>query len=105
MEALSQVPLNGFVNGIAVGPKARFCVVAVGQEPRLGRWNRVPKAKNRFGIVKLRSPDDVDEEEDDANKEMENQPDSSFFVQPGSGDDDDASDDSASGSDSSSGDE
>ena len=104
MEALSQVPLNGFVNGIAVGPKARFCVVAVGQEPRLGRWNRVPKAKNRFGIVKLRSPDDADEEED-ANEEMENQPDSSFFVQPGSGDDDDASDDSDSGSDSSSGNE
>lgn len=65
IEALSQIPLHGFVNDIAVGPKARFCVVAVGQEPRLGRWDRVARAKNRFGIVQLRRNDnDVDDEED-----------------------------------------
>ena len=59
--------MQGFVNGVEVGPRARFCVVAVGQEPRLGRWDRVPKAKNRFGIVKLRpleSAESSDEEFD-----------------------------------------
>lgn len=53
LEPLSQIPINGFINDIAIGPKAKFCVVAVGQEPRLGRWSRVPKAQNRLGIVKL----------------------------------------------------
>lgn len=61
LEPLGAIPLDGYINGIAVGPKARFCVVAVGQEPRLGRWNRVAKAKNRFGIVTLRSDDDDDD--------------------------------------------
>ena len=57
LEALDEIPLVGFVNGIAVGPDARFCVVAAGQEPRLGRWDRVPKAKNRFGIIRLHHDD------------------------------------------------
>jgi len=58
LEPLNQIPLVGFVNGLAIGPKARFAVVAVGQEPRLGRWNRIAKVKNRFGIVRLRVEDD-----------------------------------------------
>lgn len=72
LHSLNQIPLQGFVNGVAMGPKARFCVVAVGQEPRLGRWNRVPKAKNRFGIVRLRSSeDDGGDSSDDDSKEGE----------------------------------
>jgi ribosomal RNA-processing protein 9 len=70
MELLNQVPIHGFVNDIAIGPKARFCVVAVGQEPRLGRWNRVARAKNRFGIVKLRASDEEDANSDEASNEM-----------------------------------
>lgn len=65
MEPLGEIPLTGYVNGIAVGPKARFCVVAVGQEPKMGRWDRVAGAKNRFGIVRLRSEEDVNADEDD----------------------------------------
>lgn len=64
MEVLTQIPLHGFINDVAVGPKAHFCVVAVGQEPRLGRWDRVSKAKNRFGIVQLRR-DESDGDSDD----------------------------------------
>lgn len=63
IESLSQVPLHGFINDIAVGPKARFCVVAVGQEPRLGRWDRVSRAKNRFGIVQLRREESYSDDE------------------------------------------
>jgi hypothetical protein len=72
LEPLNQIPLLGFVNGIAIGPKARFCVVAVGQEPRLGRWNRIAKAKNRFGIVRLRSDEDTADSDDELD---ENEPD------------------------------
>jgi len=69
-ESVDTIPLEGYINGIAVGPKARFCVVAVGQEPALGRWNRIPNAKNRFGIISLRdrseaSNDDDDEDDND----------------------------------------
>lgn len=53
LEPLSQIPIHGYINDIAIGPKAKFCAVAVGQEPRLGRWNVIGKAKNRVAIVKL----------------------------------------------------
>jgi ribosomal RNA-processing protein 9 len=62
---IGQIPVHGYVNDVAIGPKARFCVVAVGQEPCLGRWNRVAKAKNRFGIIQLRSDDGGKDDEDD----------------------------------------
>ena len=68
LEVLSHVPVHGYINDIDIGPKAKFCVLAVGQEPRLGRWNRIGKAKNRLGIVKLdfeeASPDDSDAGDD-----------------------------------------
>jgi ribosomal RNA-processing protein 9 len=63
-EPLSEIPVEGYINGIAVGPKARFCVVAVGQEPALGRWNRIAKAKNRFGIIALRNDRDNDDDDE-----------------------------------------
>mmetsp|Transcript_4540 Transcript_4540/g.13087 ORF Transcript_4540/g.13087 Transcript_4540/m.13087 type:complete len:535 (-) Transcript_4540:740-2344(-) len=63
-EPLDKIPLTGFVNDLAVGPKARFCIAAVGQEPKLGRWNRISKAKNRIAIVRLRSKEDIAGEED-----------------------------------------
>jgi len=50
---LESVPIHGHINSIAMGPEGKFCVAAVGQEPRLGRWDRVPRAKNRFAIIKL----------------------------------------------------
>jgi len=64
MESIGQIPIHGFVNDIAVGPKAQFCVAAVGQEPRLGRWERVAKAKNRIAIIQLRGGQQQEEEED-----------------------------------------
>jgi len=53
LEQLAKVPLYGYINDIAFGPNAKFCVAAIGQEPRLGRWDRVQGAKNRFAIIKL----------------------------------------------------
>lgn len=90
LEPLSEIPLMGHVNGIVVGPKARFCVVAVGQEPRLGRWNRVAKAKNRFGIVMLRNDEDKDDETGVVDEAPATESESSDDGEPG----DDASDSS-----------
>ena len=58
IEALDNIPIHGHINSLAMGPGGKFCVAAVGQEPRLGRWDRVPRAKNRFAIIKLSGNDD-----------------------------------------------
>jgi ribosomal RNA-processing protein 9 len=66
VEAIGEIPLHGFINGIALSSKAKFCVVAVGQEHRCGRWERAPRAKNRIAIVKFQASVDecaVDENE------------------------------------------
>ena len=55
IKPLDSVPIHGHINSIAVGPEGKFCVAAVGQEPRLGRWDRVPRAKNRFAIIRLKN--------------------------------------------------
>jgi ribosomal RNA-processing protein 9 len=65
IESIGQIPVHGYINDVAIGPKARFCVVAVGQEPSLGRWDRVAKAKNRFGIIQLRTANDDNGGNDD----------------------------------------
>mmetsp|Transcript_36191 Transcript_36191/g.76064 ORF Transcript_36191/g.76064 Transcript_36191/m.76064 type:complete len:539 (+) Transcript_36191:153-1769(+) len=61
IKPLDTVPVHGHINSIAMGPGGKFCVAAVGQEPRLGRWDRVPRAKNRFAIIRLK----VDEEKEE----------------------------------------
>ena len=63
MVPIARIPVHGFVNGVAIGPKGRFCVAAIGQEHRLGRWERVPKAKNRFAIISLKEQDHEPEQE------------------------------------------
>eukprot|EP00577_Skeletonema_sp_RCC1716_P010845 CAMPEP_0113397734 /NCGR_PEP_ID=MMETSP0013_2-20120614/14553_1 /TAXON_ID=2843 ORGANISM="Skeletonema costatum, Strain 1716" /NCGR_SAMPLE_ID=MMETSP0013_2 /ASSEMBLY_ACC=CAM_ASM_000158 /LENGTH=504 /DNA_ID=CAMNT_0000282367 /DNA_START=19 /DNA_END=1533 /DNA_ORIENTATION=+ /assembly_acc=CAM_ASM_000158 len=51
---LESIPVHGYINSIVMGPEGKFCVVAVGQEPRLGRWDRVARAKNRVAIIRLK---------------------------------------------------
>jgi ribosomal RNA-processing protein 9 len=70
IESAGAIPVYGYINGVAIGPKARFCVVAIGQEPSLGRWNCVAKAKNRLGIIRLRH--NVADEEDDGPEDAQN---------------------------------
>jgi len=66
MQEIATIPnIRGYINDIAIGPRGRFCVVAVGQEPRLGRWGRVANAKNRFAIITLRRDTDDDAEDDE----------------------------------------
>lgn len=71
IKPIGEISIDGYINDIAVGPRAKFCLVAVGQEPSLGRWNRVAKAKNRFGIVKLRQHDEESNSSSDTDEEME----------------------------------
>lgn len=50
---VASVPLEGFVNGLAVSSTGKFFVAAVGQEHRLGRWEHEKKAKNEVCVVPL----------------------------------------------------
>ncbi|CAM9408927.1 unnamed protein product [Scytosiphon promiscuus] len=54
-QQVATVPLEGFVNGLAVSSKGNFLVAAVGQEHRLGRWEHENKARNEVCVVPLPS--------------------------------------------------
>lgn len=53
------MPLEGFINGLAVSSTGKFLVAAVGQEHRLGRWEHLKKARNEICIVQLPSDNDT----------------------------------------------
>ena len=53
IKAIGQISILGYINDIVISKNATFCVLALGQEPKLGRWNRVPKAKNRCVYIPL----------------------------------------------------
>lgn len=57
---VASVPLEGFVNGLAVSSTGKFLVAAVGQEHRLGRWEHQKKARNEICVVPL--PSGVEDE-------------------------------------------
>lgn len=69
IDPIGQIPVPGCINGIAFASTAEFCVAAVGQEHRCGRWERVPRAKNRIAIIKLRV--DVDHDADEPTAELD----------------------------------
>lgn len=50
---LFEVPVVGFVNGLAFSGDATRLVVACGQEHRLGRWWRVKEATNGVMVIPL----------------------------------------------------
>ena len=52
---LCTAPVTGFVNGLALAPSGRFVAAAVGQEHRLGRWFKVPEARNSLCLVETPS--------------------------------------------------
>ncbi|KAG2502173.1 hypothetical protein HYH03_000660 [Edaphochlamys debaryana] len=53
LSCLGALPQRGFVNGLAIARSARFVVAAVGQEPRMGRWARDPRARNGLALHRL----------------------------------------------------
>ncbi len=53
LDEIGSVELEGFVNGLAFSEDGHKLVAAVGQEHRLGRWKRIPEAKNGIAIISL----------------------------------------------------
>lgn len=53
LSPLFTVKLVGFINSLAFTPDGNNLIAGVGQEHRLGRWWRIPEAKNSIVIVPL----------------------------------------------------
>lgn len=55
MEEVAHLSVKGFINGLAFGATGSVVVAAVGNEHRLGRWERMKssEAKNGLQIVRL----------------------------------------------------
>ncbi|XP_043253100.1 U3 small nucleolar RNA-interacting protein 2 [Colletes gigas] len=53
LSPLFEIRLTGFVNALCFTPDGTELIAGVGQEHRLGRWWRIPKAKNSIVIIPL----------------------------------------------------
>lgn len=51
LSPMQAIPITGFINSISFSKSGRFLVAGVGQEHRLGRWERIQKARNGIRIV------------------------------------------------------
>ncbi|CAI5745609.1 unnamed protein product [Peronospora destructor] len=72
---VSSIPMEGFVNALCFDLRARFLLAGVGQEHRLGRWEKL-KVKNGIAIIALPSIDGG-QEEDNGEEEQVNSGDES----------------------------
>lgn len=53
LDQVASLAVDGFVNGMAFESTGRFLVAAIGQEHRLGRWERLAGAKNGLAVIPL----------------------------------------------------
>ncbi len=68
LSSVFNIPVEGHVNALAIGSKGRFIAAAIGQEHRLGRWDRIQSARNGLHLfdmshLALQSIDDESEDE------------------------------------------
>eukprot|EP00727_Mastigamoeba_balamuthi_P006793 m51a1_g2734 hypothetical protein (463) ;mRNA; f:896176-898124 len=57
LSEIDQIPMEGYVNGMAFAQRGRLLVAGVGQEHRLGRWQRITSARNGVVFVPLEYDD------------------------------------------------
>lgn len=60
---VATIPVAGYVNALMFDVKARFLLAGIGQEHRLGRWERLKGVKNGIAIIALPNVDDEADEE------------------------------------------
>ncbi|XP_015609641.1 U3 small nucleolar RNA-interacting protein 2 isoform X2 [Cephus cinctus] len=53
LNPLFEIKLTGFINALAFTPDGHHLIVGVGQEHKLGRWWRIPEAKNSIVVIPL----------------------------------------------------
>ncbi|XP_011498248.1 PREDICTED: U3 small nucleolar RNA-interacting protein 2 [Ceratosolen solmsi marchali] len=53
LHPLFDISINGFINSLIFTSDGKYLVAAIGQEHKLGRWWRIPEAKNSIAIIPL----------------------------------------------------
>ena len=61
LKEILQIPVKGFINGLAFNADGSKLYAAVGQEHRWGRWWRLPEAKNAIVVINLQRATKEDE--------------------------------------------
>jgi ribosomal RNA-processing protein 9 len=61
----------GYINCLAFAPSGKFLVAGIGQEHRLGRWERIKAARNEIRIIPLVGGNDGQEEDGDNDEDSE----------------------------------
>ncbi|TMW68536.1 hypothetical protein Poli38472_006004 [Pythium oligandrum] len=69
LEPVGEIPLEGFVNGLCFDQKGRFLLAGVGQEHRLGRWERIKHVKNGLAIIALPSIEEANDDVTDSSED------------------------------------
>lgn len=66
---VASIPLEGYVNALTFDNKGRFLLAGIGQEHRLGRWERLKGVKNGLAIIALPNVDENEESENESDEE------------------------------------
>ncbi|CAI5712456.1 hypothetical protein KXD40_001672 [Peronospora effusa] len=66
---VASIPMEGFVNALCFDLKARFLLAGIGQEHRLGRWEKL-KVKNGIAIIALPCVDGEQDKDNDEEEEV-----------------------------------
>eukprot|EP01134_Creolimax_fragrantissima_P002272 CFRG2272T1 len=73
LTCINEIEVEGFINSLTFSKSGRYLVAGVGQEHRLGRWERIQTARNSAVIIDLEIdellPSDSDEEGDESSDE------------------------------------
>ena len=64
LRPLKEVSMPGFVNALAFAKNAEVLVAGVGQEHRLGRWERIKEASNGIAFIPLSYTEDMEAVDD-----------------------------------------
>jgi ribosomal RNA-processing protein 9 len=50
---LNIIPVPGIINCLQFSKSGKYLIAGIGQEPRMGRWVRIPEARNGTAIIQL----------------------------------------------------
>jgi ribosomal RNA-processing protein 9 len=53
LHPMFDININGFVNSLIFTSDGKYLIAGIGQEHKLGRWWRIPQAKNSIVIIPL----------------------------------------------------
>ena len=50
---INLIPLQGIINSLQFSKTGKYLIAGIGQEPKMGRWVRIPAARNGTAVIRL----------------------------------------------------